>query len=836
MVRSNSVVQPNLGLYTDRPSIALNSRMLQDGLNFRVKNGKLNNLNLGWTRFEPVVTNGNDSFTKILLHFDGADTTNYAADHNQGGSPHYWVPNGQAQIDNAAFKFGGSSGLFDGTGDYWTTPDHADFTLGSGPWTFDAWFRVGAADGTNRWLMGQNDAAGSATSSSIRILRTAANTLQGQAYVGGSVFTVTSTSTFVNAGGVFVHCEFSRTGDILQLRINGVQEGGDVAITGSINDSANAFSIGRTGEAVGDTWLGWIDEARLSVGVARHTSNFTAPTAAYLRQGFDLDDPINLITNFFIRGGNERLIIGTPKDLYSYTEGTHSLKYINSTYTTGTVAVSGTTVTGTGTNWDPEVDVGDEIAFGTTTENDPLASWFLINGRTGDTSLTLATSPGTIGATTTYTVRRRFSGDVTDLWSFDTFVNAAVSGDDEWWATNGVDFPIKWNGTAVAATEMRVLGFTCKALRVYSNMMIFGNLVQGGVFLPTDIINSDIGEPSDITTGLSEQFKVHGGAEEIVRMEPLGDTLIIYSTSKADAKITVMQFVGAPLIFTFRQAITGVGIMGPRALANFGDHHEFIGRDSQYIFDGATAREVGQQVWRETIRQQDPARAPLCYTFFDDENGDLVWVLARTTDPGSGNILSPPAKAIGEHYLEEVPDGSPHPASQRSMPFTAAGYFTRSTSLTWDQLTDAWSTYNFRWNDQFFLAAFPLILVGDNDGKVYVLNSSQDADGAGLDSYVRFGRRATGDGKMRGLVRRIYPYATQFSTPLDVTVHLADHAQGPITSSQTDTFDQTLPQGGHFVSPFRRGRFMELEFGTDGPGEPWELGGYDIDTTFGGHR
>ena len=67
-----------------------------------------------------------------------------------------------------------------------------------------------------------------------------------------------------------------------------------------------------------------------------------------------------------------------------------------------------------------------------------------------------------------------------------------------------------------------------------------------------------------------------------------------------------------------------------------------------------------------------------------------------------------------------------------------------------------------------------------------------------------------------------------------VTTRYADHGEGPVTISDEQTFDQSLPEGGHFVTPYRRGRFYELEFGS--PGTPWELSGWDHDAVSGGRR
>jgi hypothetical protein len=91
-----------------------------------------------------AAADGNDAFTKILLHMDGTNGSTTFTDTNAGGSAHTWTANGNAQISTAQSKFGGASGLFDGTGDYITTPDHADYTLGSGDFTIDLWFNCTA--------------------------------------------------------------------------------------------------------------------------------------------------------------------------------------------------------------------------------------------------------------------------------------------------------------------------------------------------------------------------------------------------------------------------------------------------------------------------------------------------------------------------------------------------------------------------------------------------------------------------------------------------------------------------------------------------------------------
>jgi hypothetical protein len=77
----------------------------------------------GLQGYTAALAAGNDSFTKILLHMDGANTSTTFTDSNSGGSAHTWTAAGNAQISTATYKLGGASGLFDGTGDFITTPD-----------------------------------------------------------------------------------------------------------------------------------------------------------------------------------------------------------------------------------------------------------------------------------------------------------------------------------------------------------------------------------------------------------------------------------------------------------------------------------------------------------------------------------------------------------------------------------------------------------------------------------------------------------------------------------------------------------------------------------------
>lgn len=80
------------------------------------------------------------------------------------------------------------------------------------------------------------------------------------------------------------------------------------------------------------------------------------------------------------------------------------LRVILDNYTTGTVGVSGTTVTGSGTAWATGLSVGSRIGFGST---DPtqITTWYEISAIGSDTSITLTGSAGTISSGTSYVIQ-----------------------------------------------------------------------------------------------------------------------------------------------------------------------------------------------------------------------------------------------------------------------------------------------------------------------------------------------------------------------------------------------------------------------------------------------
>jgi hypothetical protein len=572
-----------------------------------------------------------------------------------------------------------------------------------------------------------------------------------------------------------------------------------------------------------------------------------------------LDGPVMLIYPYRNRADEEHLIIATLRDLYRYVPATNSVLYITPIYAKGTADVTdaaNAVVTIAGENLVTDgIKVGDQIAF-SADENDPDEDWYTITDvdfSSPDSTLVLDGSvTGAPLSTSAYTIRRVFTGslDNNTQWEAEMFIDAHDASDnpigDLIYLTNGVEPIVKWNGTDVGATRLDSLGFTARRILVYSNMLIAGNLVQGGISKPNDLVNSNIGQPENFSSGLAEQFRVHSSVSPIVRMDILGEQFAIYNAGGGTSSVILSQFVGDPFIFVFREVVGigagagGHGVVAPKLVVNMGDHHLYLGKDQQYRFDGSAIIPVAQHIWPVVLSDIDPSRLVLAHAHYLPERGDIIWAVPFVSDSGFVNNYRPLETAFVGHPTEVRQERIETPHSRRDFPFTAFGIFFATETLIWSGASMNWEDADFSWGTQESFFGAPLVIAGDLEGRLWRLYRGQSAAGGPLTSFIRYGRRRMDQEQRRGLVSRIYPFATNPNLDggvLNVFLHsfeqlsaLSGDRIGPFP------FDLNNTQGTHFVAPYRRARAYAVEFHNSGSDKVYELDGYDVEVRKGGKR
>jgi hypothetical protein len=183
---------------------------------------------------------------------------------------------GNAQISTTQSKFGNSSMYFDGTDDRLPAPASVDIAIGTADFTIEGWFYT-ASPATNRGLFQISTTAGGLE---------AGNTNNLAVYCNSSVLGVYYASTF-KAGttsisaNTWTHFALVRYSGSTKLYVNGIADGGFGTNADTQNYTGKNVCVGGY-FSTSYLWGGYIQDFRITKGIARYTSNFTPPTTAFL--------------------------------------------------------------------------------------------------------------------------------------------------------------------------------------------------------------------------------------------------------------------------------------------------------------------------------------------------------------------------------------------------------------------------------------------------------------------------------------------------------------------------------------------------------------------------
>jgi hypothetical protein len=206
------------------------------------------------------------------LHFDG---TNGATTTSCVKGQTYTLHNGAA-LSTATKKWGSAALALDGTNDYITAPDSADFNFGAGDFTLECWVRP-AAFANNVDLITKRSAFTYGpfslylqTDGRMRLLSS------GDGANWGVDITAAAGALTANT---WAHVAATRSGNVWTVWVNGVSQA-TTTVSHTVMTNATAVSVGAQANGA-NPFNGHIDDVRITKGVARYTASFTPPIAAF---------------------------------------------------------------------------------------------------------------------------------------------------------------------------------------------------------------------------------------------------------------------------------------------------------------------------------------------------------------------------------------------------------------------------------------------------------------------------------------------------------------------------------------------------------------------------
>jgi hypothetical protein len=175
------------------------------------------------------------------------------------------VAHGNAKLSTSVKKWGSASLALDGTNDYAFVQSNSDFAFSTGAFCLEAWIYNTGGQGAVQVLFD---------------FRTTANQVVPYLNIqtGGSLLYYVNGASAITGGTIplntWTHVALAKSGTSTKLFVNGTQVGSTYTDNNTYIQAP--FTIGaRYDGTLG--FNGYIDDVRISKGIARYTANFTAP-------------------------------------------------------------------------------------------------------------------------------------------------------------------------------------------------------------------------------------------------------------------------------------------------------------------------------------------------------------------------------------------------------------------------------------------------------------------------------------------------------------------------------------------------------------------------------
>ena len=229
--------------------------------------------------------------TKLLLPLNGTNGATTTSDlSNSNHTPTFA---GNAQISTAQSKFGGSSLYLDGSDQVdlgsssdwnWPTPSGA-----SGDFTIELWHRRTATRNWGCFFSTENTSYGGIGAAGFMFQYE--GTTNKLAWYNGTSYLASSGGNTTLAVDTWYHIAAVRYGSTTKLYLNGVEE---LSFTDSGSYGTAKLWLGGQGDLSLSYGMveGYIDDVRITKGLARYTSAFTPPTTSHLTSAGDANKQI----------------------------------------------------------------------------------------------------------------------------------------------------------------------------------------------------------------------------------------------------------------------------------------------------------------------------------------------------------------------------------------------------------------------------------------------------------------------------------------------------------------------------------------------------------------
>ncbi len=394
---------------------------------------------------------------------------------------------------------------------------------------------------------------------------------------------------------------------------------------------------------------------------------------------------------------------------------------------------------------------------------------------------------------------------------------------------NGAEAPqyMLPNGSRFADLPSWPSGLITGCLKPFNSFLVMAGYEIGSSKRPYTVRWSDEYDPSGIpssyditsTTNLSGETTLGGSNGELVDQLTLNNSNIIY----AERGVYAMDFIGFPLVFSFREVFSDDGIINRGAVASIPNGHVVVGQNDIYLHDGSNKRSlVDNKVRRTFFNDLADTRSVFCQTIPDAAEIYICYADQDATDAESAN------RALVYNYVQDAFTFIDLPnvrALTVADKMDTSGNYTNSTA-TWNTSSDYWSNVSLGTqanNIRVFGACY-------TDSKIRMLKDTNGLSGTSMNAFLEatkidldqvIGQSTKNIKQLKGIMPQMEGTGT-----VQIEVGISDAPQDGIRWQVLKNFNV---ESDHKIDFRTSGRYFALRISSNSASDYWRLTGLDID-------
>ena len=286
--------------------------------------------------------------------------------------------------------------------------------------------------------------------------------------------------------------------------------------------------------------------------------------------------------------------------------------------------------------------------------------------------------------------------------------------------TNNVNKPRYWTGSS-QFVDLSFTGLssfvTCKTVEVLNSYLVLGNVLTANRDEHA-VSWSNTGDFNDFTSTTNSGSAIIADSKgAIERLIVHSDRLAVFSKHS----ISTVIHVGGDLIFSFDTLVEDINLVSPRMVVSVGPFLYYADVENVFIFDGTRQVLPAMDQLKDYLKGTlDHDNAQLGWAFHDFPRRRIYW-----SWPQGASLVT---TLIHEYDLSRPRNSVVGRASYRSL-VHAMGIFTRDAGLTWNDLSGlSWDSLGFKWEDEGLSQGFPVLALGDENGRVFIEDGTLNWD------------------------------------------------------------------------------------------------------------